>query len=93
MLRTVPGFLRASAMALGIFSIHLFGDLWSPSVLGFLLDRVELIAAMMALPAGFAIATAVWWPRRREAAPGPDAPDAHDAHDDAPPTAAAPGPG
>lgn len=83
MLRTAPGFLRASAMALGIFSIHLFGDLWSPSLLGFLLDRVELIAAMMALPAGFAIATAVWWPRRREAAPGPD-------DDELPATAAGP---
>jgi len=60
-------------MALGIFSIHLFGDLWSPSLLGFLLDNVELLAAMMALPAGFAIAMAVWWPRRREALPGAEA--------------------
>lgn len=71
MLRTAPAYLRASAMALGIFSIHLFGDLWSPSVLGLLLDHVVLIAAVMALPAGFAIAMTVWWPRRREAAPGP----------------------
>jgi hypothetical protein len=54
-------------MALGIFSIHLFGDLWSPSLLGLLLDHVALIPAMMALPAGFAIAAAVWWPRKREA--------------------------
>jgi len=71
MLRTAPAVLRASAMALGIFSIHLFGDLWSPSVLGLLLDHVVLIAAVMALPVGFAIAMAVWWPRRREAAEGP----------------------
>jgi MFS transporter, Spinster family, sphingosine-1-phosphate transporter len=68
MMRTAPAFLRANAMALGIFSIHLFGDLWSPSLLGLLLDHVALIPAMMALPVGFAIAAAVWWPRRREAA-------------------------
>jgi MFS family permease len=72
LLRTAPAVLRANAMALGIFAIHLFGDLWSPSLLGFLLDRVELLAAMMALPAGFAIAMVVWWPRRREALPGPE---------------------
>ncbi len=75
MMRTSPAYLRANAMALGIFSIHLFGDLWSPSLLGLLLDHLVLAAAMMALPAGFAIAAAVWWPRRREAAPAP-APDA-----------------
>jgi MFS family permease len=68
MLRTAPAHMRASAMAIGIFAIHLFGDLWSPSLLGLLLDHVEAIVAMMALPAGFAIAAAVWWPRRREAA-------------------------
>ena len=69
MLRTAPAHLRASAMAVGIFSIHLFGDLWSPSLLGLFLDHLELLAAMMALPLGFAIATVVWWPRAREAAP------------------------
>jgi MFS family permease len=67
MLRTAPAHLRANAMAVGIFSIHLFGDLWSPSLLGLLLDHLELIPAMMALPACFAIAAVVWWPRRREA--------------------------
>jgi hypothetical protein len=66
MLRTAPAYLRASAMAVGIFSIHLFGDLWSPSLLGLLLDHVELVAAMLALPACFAVAAVVWWPRRRE---------------------------
>jgi MFS family permease len=73
MMRTAPGYLRANAMALGIFSIHLFGDLWSPALLGLLLDHLELVVAMLALPAGFAIAMAVWWPRRREAAPEAEA--------------------
>jgi MFS family permease len=67
MLRTAPAHMRASAMAVGIFAIHLFGDLWSPTLLGFLLDHVEQIAAMMALPAGFALAAVLWWPRRHEA--------------------------
>jgi MFS family permease len=66
MLRTVPMFMRASAMAVGIFSIHLLGDLWSPSLLGLLLDYLPIKIAMMALPFGFAIATAVWWPRKHE---------------------------
>jgi MFS transporter, Spinster family, sphingosine-1-phosphate transporter len=42
-LETVPGNLRASAMALSIFIIHLFGDMWSPELVGrasdFLRDR------------------------------------------------------
>jgi MFS family permease len=67
MLRTAPPYLRASAMAVGIFAIHLFGDLWSPSVVGILLDHLIPALAMLALPLGFAIAWAVWWPRKREA--------------------------
>ena len=66
MLRTVPAFMRASAMAVGIFSIHLFGDLWSPSLLGLMMDYLPIVAAMMALPALFAIAGALWWPRKHE---------------------------
>jgi MFS family permease len=71
MLRTAPVHLRASAMAVGIFAIHLLGDLWSPSVLGFLLDYLVPTLAMMVLPVGFAIAAALWWPRKREAAESP----------------------
>lgn len=67
MLRTAPVHMRASAMAIGIFSIHLFGDLWSPALLGLLRDHLEVVVAMMILPLGFAIATAIWWPRAREA--------------------------
>ncbi len=67
MMRAAPVYLRASAMAVGIFAIHLFGDLWSPSLLGLALDNLVVVAAMMLLPLGFAIATYVWWPRRAEA--------------------------
>ena len=37
-LETVPVNLRASAMALSIFMIHLFGDMWSPELVGHLSD-------------------------------------------------------
>jgi MFS family permease len=67
MLRTAPSAMRASAMAAGIFAIHLFGDLWSPSLIGLFLDYLPIALAMMALPIGFAVATAVWWPRAQEA--------------------------
>jgi hypothetical protein len=70
MLRTVPPFMRASAMAVAIFSIHLFGDLWSPSLLGLMMDYLPIVAAMMALPVLFAIATMVWWPRKHEGEAG-----------------------
>ncbi len=70
MLRTVPAFMRASAMAVAIFSIHLMGDLWSPSLLGLMMDYLPIVAAMMALPALFAIAALVWWPRKHEGEAG-----------------------
>lgn len=66
-LRAVPPELRASAMAAMIFAIHLFGDLWSPTLLGMLKDVVEPTVAMMALPITFAASAFIWWPRRSEA--------------------------
>jgi hypothetical protein len=55
-------------MAASIFSIHLFGDLWSAALLGVLLDTLPLKIAMMALPITFAWAAYIWRPRAREAA-------------------------
>jgi MFS family permease len=66
-LRSVPPELRASAMAAMIFAIHLFGDLWSPTLLGVLLDYIVATIAMMALPITFALSAYIWWPRRSEA--------------------------
>ena len=48
LLRAVPVELRASSMALTIFAIHLFGDLWSPLALGALRDVLPSPVAMMA---------------------------------------------
>jgi MFS transporter, Spinster family, sphingosine-1-phosphate transporter len=69
LLRSVPLERRASAMAAAIFSIHLFGDLWSAAALGLLRDYLSSSElAMMALPLTFALAAFLWWPRAREAA-------------------------
>ncbi|MEZ4364766.1 MAG: MFS transporter [Kofleriaceae bacterium] len=65
-LRAVPPGLRASAMATSIFAIHMFGDLWSPPLLGLLVDHLPLVAAMMFLPVTFALGAWIWQPRRRE---------------------------
>ena len=48
---SVPVNLRASAMALSIFMIHLFGDFWSPEILGSLSEFFHsLRKAAMTLP-------------------------------------------
>ncbi len=60
MLRSVPPTLRASSMALGIFAIHLLGDLWSPPLIGLVADHAPMIWAMMAVPLVFALAAFVW---------------------------------
>jgi MFS family permease len=68
LLRSVPTELRASAMALGIFAIHLLGDMWSPMLIGLFADHApgssegaRWVGAMMAVPAVFAVASIVWW--------------------------------
>jgi MFS family permease len=66
-LRAVPPELRASAMAAMIFAIHLGGDLWSPTALGFLQDHLNVTVAMMAIPVTFGMSAYLWWPRRSEA--------------------------
>lgn len=66
-LRAVPAERRASAMAASIFSIHLFGDLWSAAALGLLLDNLPLKIAMLSLPLTFAWSAYIWRPRHREA--------------------------
>ncbi len=63
-LASVPVHLRASAMALSIFSIHAFGDLWSPPLIGLIADHAPIELAMMSLPAFIALSAVLWWPRR-----------------------------
>ncbi len=66
-LRSVPPSLRASAMAVAIFGIHLLGDLWSPPFVGKLADLMPIQIAMLPLPFAFGIAAALWWVTKRRA--------------------------
>jgi MFS transporter, Spinster family, sphingosine-1-phosphate transporter len=60
-LQGVPVELRASAMALSIFAIHLFGDMISPPLVGAISDASSLRAGMFVLPAALALAATAWW--------------------------------
>jgi len=61
-LETAPVNLRASAMAVSIFSIHLFGDMWSPEIVGRLADSSggTLQKAVLILPGALIVAAALW---------------------------------
>jgi MFS family permease len=51
---------RASAVALSIFAIHLFGDVPSPPLLGAISDRTSLATAFLLVPAVIALAGILW---------------------------------
>jgi MFS transporter, Spinster family, sphingosine-1-phosphate transporter len=77
LIESVPATLRASAMAASIFVIHLFGDFWSPVVVGELADwasqsgqpDIGLRHAMFILPAVLSLAAVFWgWVARRQQA-------------------------
>lgn len=70
-LRSVPTALRASAMALSIFAIHLFGDLWSPPLVGYLSDLWPMQWAMMLIPAAVVVSALSWWPSGAARRPDP----------------------
>ena len=60
-LESVPVNLRASAMAMSIFCIHLFGDLWSPWIVGALSNATgDLQKAVLILPAALVVAAVLW---------------------------------
>ncbi len=59
-LETVPIYLRASAMAVSIFTIHLFGDMWSPEIVGRLADYSNLQRAVLILPAALLVSGVLW---------------------------------
>ncbi|HKX63173.1 MAG TPA: MFS transporter [Verrucomicrobiae bacterium] len=61
-LESVPVNLRASAMAVSIFAIHLFGDIWSPKIVGRLSDHWgSLQTAVLILPGALAAAAVFWF--------------------------------
>ncbi|MEO5667478.1 MAG: MFS transporter [Bdellovibrionota bacterium] len=61
-LETVPSKLRSSAMALSIFMIHMFGDMWSPEIVGRLTDKWgDIRPAISILPGAFFVASLFWF--------------------------------
>lgn len=60
-LESVPVNLRASAMAMSIFMIHAFGDIWSPEIVGRLSDAWgSLRKAVMILPLALLVGAGLW---------------------------------
>ena len=60
-LETVPVNLRSSAMAVSIFMIHLFGDMWSSEIVGHLSDSWhDLRKAVLILPVALVVAALLW---------------------------------
>ncbi len=60
-LQSVPPSLRATAMAMSIFTIHLLGDLISPPLIGAVSDAAgSLRTAMFVLPVAIAVGAAIW---------------------------------
>jgi MFS family permease len=60
-LDAVPLNLRSTAVAVSIFSIHLFGDLWSPEFVGHLsMTFGGLRSAMAVVPIAFGAASLLW---------------------------------
>jgi MFS transporter, Spinster family, sphingosine-1-phosphate transporter len=60
-IESVPVNLRSSAMATSIFMIHLFGDNWSPEIVGRLSDAWNsLQKAVLILPGALLVAAALW---------------------------------
>lgn len=51
---------RASAVAISILAIHLFGDVPSPFLIGFLSDRMSLGEAVLVVPAAILVSGVVW---------------------------------
>ena len=61
-IEAVPVNVRSSAMAISIFMIHLFGDMYSPEVIGRMADRMggDLQRAILVLPASLMAAAILW---------------------------------
>lgn len=81
LMNVVPPAERATAAALSILAIHVFGDLPSPTLIGVLSDRTSLGRAVLIVPAALVISGAVWtyaaW-RGERAAPEAEATKAAD---------------
>jgi MFS family permease len=59
-LQSVPPALRTSAMGVAIFSIHAFGDFWSPPIVGALSDHASWRVALSPLGAALLLSILAW---------------------------------
>jgi MFS family permease len=59
-MNTVPAAIRATASAVCIFAIHLFGDALSSPIIGALSDRYGLARAILIVPIAVAACGVVW---------------------------------
>ena len=73
-IETVPVTMRATSMAASIFAIHMFGDLWSPKLVGRLADQWGDLrrAVLWMLPAALVVSAIFWcwlvaWTKRERA--------------------------
>jgi len=65
---------RATAIALGVFAIHLLGDALSPPLIGALSDRFSLAQAVKIVPIAVVIGGCIWgWAARAQARALPSA--------------------
>jgi MFS family permease len=60
LINVVPVGMRAMAMAVSIFAIHLFGDAISPPIIGLLADMKGLGIAVLIVPIAVAVSGVLW---------------------------------
>lgn len=60
LMNAVPAAMRATASAVCIFAIHLFGDAISAPIIGALSDRYGLARAILVVPVAVAVCGIVW---------------------------------
>lgn len=60
LMNVVPPAERATAAALSILAIHVFGDLPSPTLIGVLSDHSSLGRAVLIVPAAILVSGAIW---------------------------------
>jgi sugar phosphate permease len=56
----VPAGMRAAAMALCIFCIHLLGDMPSPTLIGLISDRSSIGRGVLVIPVAVTVSGAIW---------------------------------
>jgi sugar phosphate permease len=57
---SVPVGVRATAVAVSIFTIHLLGDATSPAIIGALSDAAGLARAVLLVPVAVAVSGIIW---------------------------------